>query len=89
MTQTAGALSAPMIDHAMKPRKRTERVCLLERLKEAGPLAVHELNIPGHSENALATELPRMAREGLVLGRYRPTKRFKEWSLTPLGEQVA
>ena len=83
----AGALSVAMID-AVKPRKRTERVCLIERLKEAsGPLAIHELNIPGHSENALATELPRMAREGLVWGHYRPGCRFKEWSLTPLGEQ--
>ena len=67
----------------------TAKTCLLNRLKGQQPLAVHELNIMGHSENALATELSTMARKGLVEGRYRPTKRFKEWSLTAAGLQQA
>lgn len=70
-------------------KKDTARTRLLNRLKGQMPLAVHELHITGHSENALATELSIMARMGLCAGRYRPAKRFKEWSLTPTGEQQA
>lgn len=71
------------------PKRDTARTCLLRRLKGQMPLAVHELKIEGHSENALATELSDMARIGLVEGRYRPAKRFKEWTLTSAGEMKA
>lgn len=68
------------------PARKTARVALIERLKESQtPLAVHELAILAHSENALATELSIMARQGLTVGVYREGKRFKEWSLTDKG----
>lgn len=70
-------------------KRSTARTCLLNRLKGQQPLAVHELKIMGHSENALATELSKMATAGLTQGRYRPSKRFKEWSLTEIGTQQA
>lgn len=73
-----------------EPKKKdTARTCILRRLEGSMPLAVHELDIHGHSQNALATELSVMARLGLVGGRYRPTKRFKEWFLTSAAEQAA
>ncbi len=65
------------------------RTCLLSRLKGQQPMAVHELSIIGHSENALATELSIMARAGLVRGCYRTGKKFKEWSLAPEGQKQA
>lgn len=61
---------------------RTAKDLIRERLKEAGrALAVHELNIFGYSENALATRLSEMARVGVVVGVKREGKQFKEWSL--------
>ena len=44
-------------------------------------LAVHEMGFDGHSQNALATRLSEAARIGLVAGRYRTSKKFKEWSI--------
>lgn len=64
--------------------KKTARIALMERLSSAGkPLAVHELNIFGHSQNALATELSIMARRGEVVGNYRTGERYKEWTVAP------
>lgn len=42
-------------------------------------LAVHEMDIIGHSQNALSTRLPEAAKLGKVHGRYRDGKKFKEW----------
>ena len=45
------------------------------------PLAVHELPIAGYSQNNLATRLSEMAKEGLIIGRRRAGKAYKEWTL--------
>lgn len=72
-----------------KTPKRTARLAIMERLRESGkPLAVHELNIYGHSENAMATELSDMARDGLVVGKYREGFKYKEWTLVSLPGQM-
>ena len=86
-----GALTAAMINHALgdplndtdtKPKKETARQSLLRVLGDARrPIAVHELEIIGHSQNALATEISDMAREGILAGNYRAGFRFKEWVL--------
>lgn len=53
---------------------------ILKRLKDAGrPLACHELQIIGVSENAAATRLSELANLGLVVGTRRKDKAFKEW----------
>jgi len=58
---------------------------ILERLNQAGaPLAVHELQIFGVSDNAAATRLSELARKGKVIGTIREGRRFKEWSLSPI-----
>ena len=66
-----------------KPKKETARVALLRVFGNARrPLAVHELDeIKDHSQNAMATEISTMAREGLLTGQIREGKRYKEWSL--------
>lgn len=70
--------------------KLTMRQSLFKRLSEATtPVAVHELAIVSHSENALATELSIMARQGFVIGAYREGKKFKEWTLTEKGRAEA
>ena len=62
--------------------KLTSKGWIALRLRQAGkPLATHELNIPGYSENALATRCSEMARAGLIIGNVRQGKQFKEWSL--------
>lgn len=64
-------------------QKPTAKAAILARLREAGrPLACHELHIPCVSENAAATRLSEMARAGLVVGRTRPGKAFKEWTIS-------
>lgn len=70
------------------PKKLTARQAIINRLAEVrdkegrgGWLAVHELHIWGHGENAMATELSKMCRDGLVAGRFREGERFKEWYL--------
>ena len=81
----SGALSAAIIDHLMGDStvKKTCRSEITRRLEMSAPtpLAVHEFQIQGYSENALATEVSIMARHGLVEGRYRTGKKFKEWGL--------
>ena len=58
---------------------------ILDRLSNAiNPLALFELNIMGVSENAAATRLSEMAREGKVVGRMRKGTPYKEWSINPL-----
>lgn len=70
-----------MTQTEMEFKTKTAAVLLIERLNEAsGPLAVHELNIIGHSQNALATDLSILSREGKVVGRYRVGFRYKEWT---------
>jgi len=45
------------------------------------PLAAHEIDIEGMSQNAIATRLPEMARMGIVKGELRKGEHYKEWSL--------
>ena len=73
-------------EEIMSEKKMTAIAAALARLTEAqrpgqAPvyLAVHELGFDGHSQNALATRLSEAARLGLVAGRYRAGKKFKEW----------
>lgn len=55
---------------------------IIKRLVEARrPLAVHEFDIPGHSENSIASRLPEMAKIKIVEGRRRRGCAYKEWSL--------
>ena len=70
---------------ATKPVKQTAERLLVKRLAAAEkPLAVHEFNIYGHSENSLATAVSILARKGMAFGVIRPGFKYKEWSLTPL-----
>lgn len=52
-------------------------------------LAVHEMDVPRSSQNAIASRLPEMALAGLVFGETRNGVRFKEWSLTAQGIEAA
>lgn len=62
--------------------KRTAKIAILDRLARSDkPLACHELQIFGYSENCLATRLSELAREGVVIGKTRPGKAFKEWAI--------
>lgn len=62
----------------------TARERILCRLREAGSaLAVHELGFEDISENAAATRLSELAKDGLVVGWNRSGKRFKEWMALP------
>ena len=55
---------------------------ILKRLRESkDPLAVHELDIFGYSENNLATRLSELAKEGKVIGRFRKGTHYKEWNI--------
>ncbi len=44
-------------------------------------LAIHELGFDGSSQNALATRMSEAERGGKVIGRYRSSKRYKEYAL--------
>ena len=75
--------------------KVTCKKVILERLRSAGrPLAAHEFNHPdftGYSENCIATRLSEMALAGVLIGRFRQGKPFKEWLLvanTPENQAV-
>ena len=52
---------------------------ILERLKNGEWLASFEFKIMGVSENSLCSRLPELALAGLVEGRVRKGKNFKEW----------
>ncbi len=66
-----------------KTKKETARQAMLRILGNARtPLAIHEMEgIKDHSQNAMATEISRMAKDGLVKGEIRAGKKFKEWAL--------
>ena len=67
--------------------QKTSREKILERLSSVTvPLAVHELNIFGSSENAVASRLTELARAGQVGSRFREGKRFKEWYIIKTGQ---
>ena len=57
-------------------------LAILDRLKDGGPYAIHELNIAGYSENNLATRMSECHAAGLVVGRRRKGQAVKEWRLT-------
>jgi len=60
----------------------TAKSAILEYLRVTGiPCAIHEILIPGVSQNAIGTRLPEMAKAGLVVGTIRNGKSYKEWSL--------
>lgn len=64
--------------------KETARGLLLKALATSQvAMAVHEIKIAGYSENCLASRLPELAKQGLVVGTIRPGKKFKEWRLAP------
>jgi len=67
------------------------KAAILQRLREAGkPLASFEFNEAGnigYSENSIASRLPEMALLGLIVGRFRVGKPFKEWSIVNPGQQ--
>lgn len=64
----------------MSEERRTAKREILRTLAVAPhPLAVHELKIPGYSENCLATRLSELAAAGLVKGSTREGKAYKEW----------
>lgn len=78
------------VPNKLRTNPLTCRQAILKRLvDEEWPLAVHELGIWGHSENALATELSIMAKDELAWGTIRPGKKFKEWRLTGEGVVAA
>ena len=54
---------------------------ILDRLAQESPLAIHELNLEGYSENALATRMVELHSEGMVVGRRRKDQAYKEWRL--------
>lgn len=56
---------------------------IVEALGKAGrPLAVHEFEFVGISENSLASRLSELAHVGVVVGETRTGRKFKEWKLT-------
>lgn len=62
----------------------TQKEAAIHRLDQEPPgtyLAVHEFNIPGVSENSLASRLPELAKSGAVVSRIREGKPYKEWAL--------
>lgn len=67
--------------------KVTAKDAILRRLFEASkPLAVHELDVFGVSDNAAATRLSELAKEGKVTGTIRRGTRYKEWSIPRPGQ---
>ena len=57
---------------------------IIDYLNLAGePMAIHEIIIPGVSQNAIGTRLPELANEGIVIGTVRAGTRVKEWSIVP------
>ncbi len=64
------------------PLKVTARDLILAELRRREkPLAVHELCVTGVSECSASARLREMAEDGLVIGKKREGKSFKEWSL--------
>ncbi len=64
-------------------KKLTSKDLILRRLEDVGrPLAVHELQIFGYSENSIATRLSELAQAGKVIGLDQPGVNFKRWRLT-------
>ena len=60
------------------------RARIVARLYESDKhLAVHELKVMGVSDNAAATRLSELAKDGIVEGRVRAGFKFKEWRLRP------
>lgn len=66
----------------------TAKEKILQRLRDFGGfLAVHELKLGDVSDNAAATRLSELARDGKVIGRTRQGKAYKEWSAVNPGQQ--
>lgn len=65
----------------------TAREAVLRRLRcSERPLAIHEFQIIGHSENAIATRISTLSQAGIIVGSYRKGFKFKEWSIARPGE---
>lgn len=63
---------------------------LLRMYRARRPLAIHEFDLEGISQNNLGTRLPEVAKtHGFVTGATRPGEHFKEWDLTPAGRELA
>ena len=52
------------------------------------PLAIHEMQIAGHSETALSARTRELVRDGFISGKRREGKAFKEWEITDAGRMV-
>ena len=62
---------------------KTTRDRVRDRLEAAGrPLALHEFDLDGISQNNLGTRLPEYAKEGWCYGVQRNGTQYKEWGLT-------
>ena len=60
----------------------TAKQAILDRLEQSQrPLACHEFNLIGISQNGIASRLPELARDGKVIGVYRLGENFKEWRI--------
>ncbi|MDE2099525.1 MAG: hypothetical protein KGL39_19895 [Patescibacteria group bacterium] len=60
----------------------TAREAIVECLRHHPEgLAIHEFKDIGHSQNAIGTRLPEMARDGIVVGERHPKKQYKVWKL--------
>ena len=61
----------------------TQKDKIRARLRDAVEpfLAVHEFNLPGVSDNSLASRLPEMALAGEVVSRFAKGKPYKLWAL--------
>ena len=57
----------------------SKELIFMRLLYAKSPLAVHELNIMGYSENNLATRCSELARAGKISSRYRKKTHYKEW----------
>ena len=63
----------------MKP---TAKDAILRHLMDARrPLAIHEIDIPGISQNSAAARLRELTQEGQLVRQFRPGKSFKEWMI--------
>lgn len=60
---------------------RSAKSRILEALSADRWVAAHELCLVAISQNSICTRLSELAAAGLVEGRVREGKNFKEWSI--------
>ena len=72
----------PGTDHLTAKSRIMARLANSDR-----PLAIHDFQIPGVSQNSLGSRLPELANAGLVVGEDHPSG-YKVWRLPMDGEVV-